>query len=198
MLGSPAGLTRKFLFRGGVNFLGAEPRFPKKLRPGASTAAHFALAATSLWAMDLDLRPGNRGLFRPPLPIIGVRRALMQGGAHDDAPCDDHSRTAGRVFFRPPGGVAGFVDSGPKTPMPSASNRSTPEWTLVDSCGLRASRAGRRAGRRTEFNRSRSRSPGSRPPSSRSCPASAPAARAYRRDRGSSSRCSSRCRRSHG
>jgi hypothetical protein len=29
--------------------------------------------------------------------------------------------------------VGGFVDAGPKTPMPSASNRSTPEWTLVDS-----------------------------------------------------------------
>jgi hypothetical protein len=30
-------------------------------------------------------------------------------------------------------GVGGFVDSGPKTPMPSASNRSTLEWTPVDS-----------------------------------------------------------------
>src|SRR4051812_28553589 len=30
-------------------------------------------------------------------------------------------------------GVAGFVDSGPKTLVPSASNRSTAEWTPVDS-----------------------------------------------------------------
>src|SRR5690242_10253989 len=36
------------------------------------------------------------------------------------------------VFFRG-GRVGGFVDSGPKMPMPSASNRSTREWTLVDS-----------------------------------------------------------------
>src|SRR4051812_28311455 len=47
-------------------------------------------------------------------------------------------RTKG--FFRKPG-VGGFVDSGPKTPTPSASNRSTPEWTLVDS--RRPGRTGR-------------------------------------------------------
>jgi hypothetical protein len=29
--------------------------------------------------------------------------------------------------------VGGFVDSRPETLVPSASNRSTPEWTLVDS-----------------------------------------------------------------
>ena len=34
------------------------------------------------------------------------------------------------------GGVAGFVDSGAEMPMPSASDRSTPEWTPVDSSGL--------------------------------------------------------------
>src|SRR3954463_5983979 len=43
-------------------------------------------------------------------------------------------RPPDRVFFRGGGrGVAGFVDSGPKTLVPSASNRSTPEWTRVDS-----------------------------------------------------------------
>src|SRR5512142_2645060 len=31
--------------------------------------------------------------------------------------------------------IGGFVDSWPKTLVPSASNRSTPEWTLVDSGG---------------------------------------------------------------
>jgi hypothetical protein len=36
------------------------------------------------------------------------------------------------VFFGAPG-VAGFVDSGPETLVPSASNRSTVEWTPVDS-----------------------------------------------------------------
>src|SRR3954471_1536654 len=47
------------------------------------------------------------------------------------------SRLPNKVFFQGRGrGVAGFVDSGPKTLMPSASNRSTPEWTRVDSSGL--------------------------------------------------------------
>src|SRR4051794_17629465 len=46
-------------------------------------------------------------------------------------------RPPNKPFFGGGGrGVAGFVDSGPKTLVPSASNRSTPEWTLVDSCGL--------------------------------------------------------------
>ena len=36
------------------------------------------------------------------------------------------------VFF-PEGDVAGFVDSWPEILVPSASNRSTPEWTPVDS-----------------------------------------------------------------
>src|SRR3982750_2385875 len=43
-------------------------------------------------------------------------------------------RPPNKPFFRGRGwGVAGFVDSGPKTLMPSASNRSTPP---VDSRGL--------------------------------------------------------------
>jgi hypothetical protein len=37
-----------------------------------------------------------------------------------------------KVFFQG-GGVGGFVDSWPKALVPSASNRSTPEWTFVDS-----------------------------------------------------------------
>src|SRR3982751_1223345 len=41
-------------------------------------------------------------------------------------------RPPDKVFFQG-GGVAGFVDSGLKTLVPSASNRSTPEWTRVDS-----------------------------------------------------------------
>src|SRR3954464_13727173 len=43
-------------------------------------------------------------------------------------------RPPNKPFFRKGGrGVAGFVDSEPKTLVPSASNRSTPEWTRVDS-----------------------------------------------------------------
>src|SRR3569833_2820645 len=38
-----------------------------------------------------------------------------------------------KVLFRERG-IAGFVDSWPQTLVPSASNRSTLEWTLVDSC----------------------------------------------------------------
>src|SRR6476620_343443 len=34
------------------------------------------------------------------------------------------------------GRVGGFVDSGPEMPMPSAFDRSTGQWTLVDSGGL--------------------------------------------------------------
>src|SRR6185312_6901652 len=54
----------------------------------------------------------------------------------------------GVLFFTKPG-IGGFVDSWPETLVPSASNRSTPEWTLVDSQErvdkkqLRASRRGR-------------------------------------------------------
>src|SRR3569833_3961784 len=37
-----------------------------------------------------------------------------------------------RVFFRG-GEIGGFVDSRPKTLVPSASSLSTPEWSLVES-----------------------------------------------------------------
>src|SRR5437764_7797362 len=37
-----------------------------------------------------------------------------------------------RGVFRGAGGLAGFVDSGPKMPMPSAFDPSTGEWTVVD------------------------------------------------------------------
>src|SRR5215475_9632716 len=42
-------------------------------------------------------------------------------------------RPLDRVVFSGGRGVGGFVDSWPKTLVPSASNRSTPEWTRVDS-----------------------------------------------------------------
>src|SRR6185437_12117129 len=41
-------------------------------------------------------------------------------------------RPLNEVFFQG-WGVGGLVDSWPETLVPSASNRSTPEWTLVDS-----------------------------------------------------------------
>src|SRR5690242_136208 len=67
--------------------------------------------------------------------LIGPRHS---SGAHDSrAPRE--WRGPMKVFFQG-GGVGGFVDSWPETLVPSASNRSTPEWTLVDSG---ASRHGR-------------------------------------------------------
>src|SRR6476659_2005011 len=81
-----------------------------------------------------------------------------------------------KVFFQG-WDVGGLVDSWPETLVPSASNRSTPEWTPVDSVDSRQGRF--------DEKQLRVRSSGSRRPSSRSCPASAPAGRESRRDRGS-------------
>src|SRR5689334_5120591 len=61
--------------------------------------------------------------------FIGPRHS---SGAHNSrAPLQWHAQM--KVFFQGDG-VAGFVDSWPETLVPSASNRSTPVWTLVDSC----------------------------------------------------------------
>src|SRR5512146_2838787 len=81
-------------------------------------------------------RPANSGSSSQPLPVIGVRRAIVQGRAHDD----DHAAPTvapGPGVFSLGQRIGGFVDSWPKTLVPSASNRSTPEWTPVDSGGLR-------------------------------------------------------------
>src|SRR6185437_1018479 len=48
-------------------------------------------------------------------------------------------RPLNEVFFQG-GRVAGFVDSWPESLVPSASNRSTLEWTLVDSLDSRQDR----------------------------------------------------------
>ena len=100
------------------------------------------------------IRAPEQGLSLRPSPIIGVRRTIMQCRAHDD-----DSRAAPVValgpgiamasaFQAPPPeqgvfsgwDVGGLVDSWPKTLVPSASNRSTPEWTLVDSVESRQRR----------------------------------------------------------
>ena len=49
------------------------------------------------------------------------------------------SQPLNKVFFQG-AGVGGFVDSWPETLVPSASNRSTAEWTLVDSVDCRQGR----------------------------------------------------------
>jgi hypothetical protein len=75
--------TQIFLFGRHVNFQRGGERFPGKSRFRTSKATNPALATSSLWAMDGDSRPGNPAFFRRPLPIIGVRRGIMQCRAHD-------------------------------------------------------------------------------------------------------------------
>src|ERR1700758_1163568 len=101
-----------------------------------------------------DTRPGNSGFSPRPLPLIGVRRVIMQCRAHDDdraAPAVAlgpeipmasafQAPTPEQDVFSGGPGVGGFVDSWPETLVPSASNRSTPEWTLVDSVDSRQGR----------------------------------------------------------
>src|SRR6201996_736485 len=76
--------------------------------------------------MDGESRPANNGFSSRPLPIIGVRRVIMQSRAHD------FFHRTNEVFFRG-WGVAGIVESWPKTLVPSASSLSTPEWSPVES-----------------------------------------------------------------
>jgi hypothetical protein len=114
------GLARD-LFLGRSKFSGGRASISAgKTRPRATRGGEFRPAARSLWAMDRDLRPINSGLFQGPLPIIGVRRAIMQCGVHDDAPHYDRSRRVRKRRKRRRSGVSlGFWDSGPKMPMAS-------------------------------------------------------------------------------
>ena len=87
------------------------------------------------------------GIFREPMPVIGVRRVIMQCREHDDDRAAPALALGPEIpmasAFQPAipeqgvfsggWGVGGFVDSWPKTLVPSVSNRSTAEWTLVDS-----------------------------------------------------------------
>src|SRR6185437_2038808 len=82
-----------FLFGRHTNFQHAGERFPGKSRSGTPKVANRALATRSLWAMAGDSRPANSGFSPRPLPIIGVRRVIVQCRAHDD----DH-RTAPRQW----------------------------------------------------------------------------------------------------
>ena len=96
--------------------------------------------------MAAEIDSMNRRPFAKPLPVIGVRRVIMQCRAHDDdhaapavAPGPEipmssafQTPTPERCFFRG-WDIGGFVDSWPETLVSSASNRSTAEWTLVDS-----------------------------------------------------------------
>src|SRR5690242_3312084 len=61
-------------------------------------------------------------------------------------------RPPNKVFFQGRD-VGGLVDSWPETLVPSASNRSTPEWTLVDSRQGRSDEKQVRARRSTPVER---------------------------------------------
>jgi hypothetical protein len=74
-----------FLFGRHTNFQRGDERFPGKSRNGTSKVPNLALAMSSLWAMAGDSRPANSGFSPRPLPIIGVRRVIVQCRAHDDA-----------------------------------------------------------------------------------------------------------------
>ena len=147
---------RFFLFGRHANFQRGGGRFPGKSRSGPSKVTTPAPAASSLWAMDRCLEARKQRLFPRPLPIIGVRRVVMQCRAHDDddraAPAVAPAAAFGPEIpmasaFQPPTpeqgvfsrgrDVGGLVDSWSESLVPSASNRSTPEWTPVDSVDSR-------------------------------------------------------------
>src|SRR5579883_1166957 len=69
--------------------------------------------------------------------LIGPRHS---SGAHNSDCATGVARSDEGVFFSWDR-MGGFVDSGPKTLVASASNRSTPEWTLVDSRQGRATKS---------------------------------------------------------
>src|SRR6185312_13494108 len=69
--------------------------------------------------------------------LIGPRHSR---GAHDPERHGSGALHEGVLFFTKPG-IGGFVDSWPETLVPSASNRSTSEWTLVDSVDSRQGRS---------------------------------------------------------
>src|SRR5262249_36679694 len=131
-----------------------EARFSWRISNASLKGSEFCTRAASIMGNGPRFDAANSGLFPRPLPIIGVRRAMAQCGAHDDhcaqpaviLACVSRGDGLGLsaapqpregVFSGAPGG-GGFVDSRAKMPMPSASNRSTGVWTLADSYGLPA------------------------------------------------------------
>jgi hypothetical protein len=83
--GSAPRQARRFFFFGRhTNFQRGDERFPGKSRSGTSKVTNSARAARSLWAMAGDTRLANSAFSRRPLPVIGVRRVIMQCRAHED------------------------------------------------------------------------------------------------------------------
>ena len=72
-----------FLFGRYTNFQRSGERFPGKSRSGTSKVTNSALAAGS-YGQWRAFEARNSGFSSRPLPIIGVRRVIMQCRAHDD------------------------------------------------------------------------------------------------------------------
>src|SRR6476620_4697567 len=89
-----------------------------------------AVFRVSLWAMDRASRRAKRGFFRGPLAGIGVREEPAYGDVMSLSGLQQRHHKG--VFSGGPE-IGGFVDSGAETLVPSASGRSTAEWTPVDS-----------------------------------------------------------------
>ena len=70
----------------------------------------------------------------------GPSRAVSAVSATALPPLSRVRRRPGKGVFSGGPGVGGFVDSWAKILAPSASNRSTAEWTLVDSVDSRCAR----------------------------------------------------------
>ena len=78
-----------------VNPAAAQATIPWNLLSYPRTSTESRAWRNSLWAMARESRLATKGFFPKPLPIIGVRHALMQSRAHDD------HRSASREFLPP-------------------------------------------------------------------------------------------------
>jgi hypothetical protein len=87
-----------------------------------------AIAHNRCSARDRAVSRADDAHRTAPLPRIRMRSKWR---AHDSDCVTAVARSNGGVFQA--ADFDGFVDSWPETLVPSASNRSTPEWTPVDS-----------------------------------------------------------------
>ena len=133
----------------------AEPAICREKRAPRIDGPIFALPDDVIMGNGTVNSPALAKDARVPLPIIGVGGALVQGGAHDDAPPYDHSRRAALCLRAAlqglwiecfSGGWGCRWIRGLRAENADAIGIE-PVHTRVDSCGLSASgRAGRPAG----------------------------------------------------
>jgi hypothetical protein len=130
-------LIPKVLFGLGVKSSAGRASISEKSAPVRIDAANVAPAATSFRAMEPSSRLRLPKDSRVPLPVIGVRRVLMQGGAHDGAPCHDPSRNRRALPARGPFGTVerAFLQGG---------GVSADSWTPGRKCRFHRHRTGPR------------------------------------------------------